>query len=321
MKSVRPHFFWFVVFSLLIVFGCSPGITQTVPHQDRWGIYALDLASRDVSLIYTSHRAMDGSVLRLDSRGKTFLFSEKIDGDANENYEICTVGIDGTGFRRLTHNEFWDVYPAWSPDDARIAFLSLRRKDFDIYVMNADGTDDRMFFDSGFHDGDIDWSPGVIAFTSSSRIWTIRDDGTQPRPITDPPRAGEWGKTNLPFGDYDPRISPDGTKVVFERLENDFSPNGNYDFFMTRIDGTGETRLTESGYTQGLAGWDRASRRLVYVVSAINGKGAYDLYRMNADGSENRKISPDYFPNDFLSHAAIFSADDSRILFIGEWWE
>jgi len=321
MKSVRVKSLCLIIVYVLIIFGCSLSSAKTVPHKSRWGIYALDLASQDVHQIYGADKEIDGSVLRLDSRGETFLFAQKIDGDGNENYEICTVGMDGAGFRRLTDNKFWDVYPAWSPDDTRIAFLSLRRKDFDIYMMNADGTGERLFFDSGSHDGDIDWAPGAIAFTSNSRIWTVRDDGTQPKRITNPPRAGEWGKANLPFGDYDPRVSPDGTKIVFERLENDLSPNGNYDFYMINLDGTGETRLTDTGYTQGLAGWDYASRSLVYIVSAFDGQGAYDIYRMNADGSENREISPAYFPNDFLSHAVVFSPDGSKIFFIGEWWQ
>jgi len=316
----KPIYFVFFT-SLALLLGCVPGAPQTVPHKGRWGIYALDPATQNVDLIYSTDREIDGSVLRLDRAGKTFLFAQKMDGEENSNYEICAVGIDGTGFQRLTHNEFRDVYPAWSPDGTHIAFLSLRRKDFDIYVMSADGTDDRLLYDSGFHDGDIDWSGTAIAFTADSRIWTIRDDGTQPRRITNPPRAGERGKANLPFGDYDPRISPDGTKMVFERLENDLSPNGNYNLFTVNLDGTGETRLTDNGYTQGLAGWDHASRRLIYLVSAMDGRGVYAIYGMNADGNENRRLSPDYFPNTFLSHAAAFSPDDSTIYFIGEWWQ
>jgi hypothetical protein len=42
---------------------------------------------------------------------------------------------------------------------------------------------------------------------------------------------------------------------------------------------------------------------------------------MNSDGTNNRDITPDYFPNDFLCHSAVFSNDDSVIYFIGEWWE
>jgi hypothetical protein len=42
---------------------------------------------------------------------------------------------------------------------------------------------------------------------------------------------------------------------------------------------------------------------------------------MNSDGTDNHSITPDYFPAAFLCHSPLFSADDSRVFFVGEWWE
>jgi hypothetical protein len=41
---------------------------------------------------------------------------------------------------------------------------------------------------------------------------------------------------------------------------------------------------------------------------------------MNSDGSEQSNITPDYFPTEFLCHHPIFSKDDSKVFFIGEWF-
>ena len=41
---------------------------------------------------------------------------------------------------------------------------------------------------------------------------------------------------------------------------------------------------------------------------------------MNSDGSDNHNITPDHFPPEFLCHQAVFTADDSAVLFIGEWY-
>jgi TolB protein len=125
----------------------------------------------------------------------------------------------------------------------------------------------------------------------------------------------------LPFGDYDPRLSPDGSQVVFERLWDDQSPHGNYDLFLLDLASGQETRLTTTGYSQGLASWSHSGQQVVYIVAAIGLEGQYDLYLMNADGTENRNITPAYFPPEFLCHSVEFSSDDSALFFVGEWWQ
>lgn len=324
LSSLTPRSLSVLAMLMSMVFaGCSAGdvgesSARTVPREEGWGIYALDLATDEVGLIYSSAGEISG--LRLSNSGKRFAFSQKIDGDGEEHAEICTIGVDGSEFKRLTDNEFWDIYPAWSADDSQIAFLSFADTDLDIYVMDRNGSNVRLLYDSGAHDADIDWRGDRIVFTTRSQMWSMRSDGGDPVQITDPPRAGKWGKANLPFGDYDPRFSPDGAQIVFERLEDDISPHGNYNIYVANADGSGETTITTTGYSQGLASWSHAGDRIAYVVAAIGIEGQYDLYVMNADGTGNQNVTPDYFPADFLCHTPVFSVDDSKILFVGQWW-
>jgi Tol biopolymer transport system component len=243
----------------------------SVPQAERWGIYRLEIETQKVELILSSPTEL--SYLRLNHAGDRFAFSQRVGGDASTREEIFTLSTDGRDLARVTDNEFWDLYPAWSPDDAMIAFLSQRADSLGIFLMNSDGSNPVELLDSASHEADIDWVGDRIAFTRDSRIWIMNADGSEARPFSDPPRAGEWGNANLPFGDYDPRISPDGSKLVFERLLGDESPHGNY-----------------------------------------------DLYMMSADGTQDRNITPDYFPPQFLCHWAVFSTDDSSVFFIGEWW-
>jgi Tol biopolymer transport system component len=307
-----------------VVLGCeddSAGVPETpvVPHEERWGIYSLNLTNSDCELIYGSSDRVTG--VRVNAMGDRLVFSQRFGGDALENEEICTVDADGSDFRRLTDNAVVDVYPCWSPDGGEIAFLSWRNDDMDIYVMGADGQNVRKLYDSGFHDADIDWVGDRIAFTRNSQVWLMADTGDSARQVTDPPHAGQWGNCNLPFGDYDPRLSPDGSAIVFERLEDDASIHGNYNFFSISPDGTGEARLTDTGWSQGFAEWSHDGSQLAYVVAAVGEEGRYDLYMMNADGSGSRDITPTYFPPEFLCHSAVFSTNDSALLFVGEWWE
>jgi hypothetical protein len=187
--------------------------------------------------------------------------------------------------------------------------------------MDADGMNQRLLYDSGYHDADIHWVGDKIAFTRNSQIWIMEEDGTGATRLTDPPRAGEWGESVLPFGDYDPRISPDGERIVFERMVDDSSPHGNYDLFIIDSDGSNERRLTESGWTQGLAVWSPSGDSIAYSVAAVDEEGRYDIYMMNGDGSQVRDLTSQHFPPGFLAHESVFSVDGSKIYFIGEWWD
>lgn len=276
------------------------------------------MATQDIRLVYSSPTTIQSPALRLDNGGDSLLFAA---GDTEASMEIYSISTDGNNLERLTDNEYFDVYPVWSPDGTRVAFLTRRDKDLDIYLMGADGADNRKLYDSGFNDADIDWVGEAIVFTSQFSIWKMNADGTDPTQVTFLPGRGEWGNANLPKGDYDPRLRPDGKKIVFERMEDTSQPNGSYNFFTVNMDGSGQTQLTDNGYAQGIANWSHTGDRLVYVVAAINGAGKYDIYLMNADGMDNQNITPDYFPADFLCHSPVFSVNDASIFFIGQWWE
>ncbi len=325
MSSRSPGLFLLLMLTIavVLVMGCIASTNHSsgreVSHQGDWGIYALDLATEEVELIWSCNETI--SHLCLNHAGDEFAFSSKTGGTQDSNEEVFVIGVDGTGLRQLTSNNYQDLYPCYSPDDSKIAFLSWPGSTLDIYVMNSDGSSGKMLYDSGSHDADINWgSGGRIAFTCNSQVWTMKDNGSDAQQVTSPPKAGQWGNANLPFGDYDPRFSPDGIKVAFERLEADTSSHGNYNLYVIDSTGTGETRLTDTGYSQGLAIWSHSGDKLVYVVAAIGSAGKYDIYMMDSDGSNARNITPDYFPASFLCHSAMFSKDDSKVYFTGQWW-
>lgn len=330
-RAILVIFFAIVASSLVfasVFLRVPPSSDDTVLHEERWGIYALTLDTGNVELLFSTSLKING--LRLNSEGDIFALNQEIQDTSDECVsegtlinlceEICTVDVDGSNFKRLTWNEFLDVYPAWSPDGSKLAFLTMRNTTLDIYLMEADGSNVEVLYDSGFHDGDIDWVGEKIVFTRNSQIWIMNADGTEPIQVTSPPRAGEWGDAVLPFGDYDPRLSPDGTKIIFERLEDDETTHGNYNIYIVNVDGTRETALTSTGFTQGFATWSREGDRIAYLVGATGETGVYDIYLMNADGTDNRNVTPSYFPANFLCYTPIFSSDGSKIYFIGEWY-
>jgi TolB protein len=95
--------------------------------------------------------------------------------------------------------------PSFSPDGAQIAFISNRGGDNDLFVMNANGTSERLVSsnDNEIDDRDPAWSPdGNWILLSSNRsggaslqLWLVRPDGSDWTPVTEGDgdnRAGNW---------------------------------------------------------------------------------------------------------------------------------
>jgi TolB protein len=112
---------------------------------------------------------------------------------------------------RLTTDPSIDTAPSYSPDGRQITFESDRGGSQQVYVMNADGSNQhRISFGSG-KNGTPVWSPrgDLIAFTKQSkgafRICVMAPDGSGERVITD-----GWE-------DEGPTWAPNGRVLMFTR--------------------------------------------------------------------------------------------------------
>jgi hypothetical protein len=76
--------------------------------------------------------------------------------DYDENWDIYTIGIGGSGRKQLTTDPAPDGLPTWSPDGQSIAFVSERSGEWAVWAMDADGNNQRLLFELG---GSID---GVV---------------------------------------------------------------------------------------------------------------------------------------------------------------
>ena len=91
--------------------------------------------------------------------------------------DIVIVQRDGTNWRDLTNDKFFDRYPRWSPDGKKIVFTSDRSGRYEIWTIDADGTNLRQVsFDSP---GDATlplWSPdGTRLLFQRNRVNVILD--------------------------------------------------------------------------------------------------------------------------------------------------
>jgi len=102
-------------------------------------------------------------------------------GSAGLGLRIASA--DYKDIRPVTDNE-QDTAPALSPDGSQIAFMSRRSGNWEIYVVNSDGSNLQRITDDPAEDGLPAWSPDgrVIAFASNRggawAVWAATPDGS-----------------------------------------------------------------------------------------------------------------------------------------------
>jgi TolB protein len=70
------------------------------------------------------------------------------------------MNADGSGLTRLTDRVFMDIMPIWSPDGHYIVFYSDRDANPELYLMRADGSEERNLTNDPAFDGTADWFRG-----------------------------------------------------------------------------------------------------------------------------------------------------------------
>lgn len=167
--------------------------------------------------------------------GARLAFSVLCDGPSEGLWVVNLDGSQRTQLAPPTEELVSLSQPVWSPDGSRIAFSGVTRRgssganwEYDIWVMNADGTDARPLTDGSVSLRDPAWSPdgSAIAYTESQsqRVMIMNADGSDPRSLTD---AGFRACCPAWLPSTDPSPTPNATA---NEPTATAEPTGNYVF-------------------------------------------------------------------------------------------
>ncbi|MFP5352653.1 MAG: hypothetical protein ACLGIB_08835 [Actinomycetota bacterium] len=188
--------------------------------------------------------------------GTSLVYADVIPEGDRYRAALRVVTADGTSTTSLTGYRYLNVGATWSPD-GRLAFMSDRDGDIEIWLMSLDGskpirlTNDPAtdFFPQWSPDGSkILWIRQSEEYGWSQHLYVMNADGTDSVRLTTGNQLDEM-----------PRWSPDGTRIAFIRYL--FEPEFDLGLWLMDADGSNATRLVDAS---GSPAWSSDGASIAY---------------------------------------------------------
>ena len=227
------------------------------------------------------------------------IFQSNMDGD-NEIYLLSNGEL-----KKLTENTWEDEFPVWSPDGQRIAFTANPKGNYDIFIMDQDGSNIKAVTSSPKDEIEPSWYPdgkklnfteeGKRLLRANPKIFMLDlQTGKQKRLMPEYSKAHGIS-----------RVSPTGEIITFTGKPG----LGGWDVAVFDLDSK-EVKYLDEGGKSCRARFSPDGKKLAYVSSKADGKG--DIWIMEIDGSSKKRVT---FRDDTYDYFPVWSPDGRFIAF------
>ncbi|MFB0563300.1 MAG: hypothetical protein ACETWM_19030 [Candidatus Lokiarchaeia archaeon] len=321
-------------------------VYENNPDSETFGIYTATLGGKNMKpLITNSWQQMSHARVSPDKKWVTFTryTNRGKDGYATENEanyerggeqylgtEVLIMRIDGTDVRTLIPHQKDRVAANsyWTPDGKGIIYVSapnekgrpqinhiIFNENMEIKNISKIPIPEYVIPTDPHWVGDWIVFPATEPVSKTRGIWRIKYNGAGLRQLT-------WPKIKVPFGDNDPKLSPDGSKVAFIRRVK----KGPF-FHVVVVDvNTKEERDFSAGYLPQEARaaadlppeWSSDGKLLIFPHILADGKKALSqIHTIKPDGTGRKRVP---LPRNYVYfHTSFFpgegSGKDARIIF------
>ena len=229
--------------------------------------------------------------------GVDLLFTEDI-GDGVDLFAQTPERLEDHP-RRIGNDGGDKLEPTVSPDGRRIAFVSTRDGNREIYVMDRNGQNQTRLTFTPYDESEPDWSnQNRIAYVArsgfESEIFVMNPDGT-----------GQDRLTTNTWADASPSWSPTGTQLTYASRQT-----GPWDVWTMSSTGTNPVNLTESTHVDNEPDWSPDGFRIVFTSN--RNANRRHIYRISSTGTQLTPVTSGNHDN----AQAAWAPDSDHIAFV-----
>jgi Tol biopolymer transport system component len=255
--------------------GIADDILFSSDRNGKHQIFSVDLSGVETQIMTNAYNDRHPY---MNTTGSYMAFSS--DRGTNSNLDIYKRNSSTGIVTRLTTSNGEDYRPCWSQDESKIAFVSTRTGNPQIWIMNADGTNQTQLSTTGDNDfPSISPDNTLVMFSSN--------------------RTGKWELYYVPIaGGNELKVDNDGLSVY----QADWNFSGSQIVFVGGADNyryiyTRNTPLNSVGIPPVLL-WNSGECGSAYfgegdtkITFDSNIDGQYEIYKISSSGIDNNIIA------------------------------